>query len=356
MKILHTYCLNYNIGDYALGIGAKNLLRKFLDVDLIAETNLQGTVFNEYYINEVVNKNYDLLVIGGGGIIHGSHWPNGWFWLIEKDLIKTIRIPFIVYGAGYNYFKGEQPIPQRGVDHLKETVKHAAYFSVRNDGSLERLKDQTGILAKEVPDPGFYAGLNIEYPRPTGDNYVLIQLANDKPEYRFNSQEKKNQFILAMRKIIKDLSSKYKVIFAPHVFEDISLSKEVIRNIPNCEVWPFGNFAFDHIDKALAYYKYAEFVIAMRGHAQIIPISFNTPTISLENHDKNRGLMEGFGLIDYNVDILDDDFEFKVSSIINAFQKNKNMLLSSYQQLNHKLMGDSINAFKTIKKAVKSER
>ena len=137
MRILHTYCLNFNIGDYALGIGVKNLLRNYLEVDSIGETNLQGTVFNEYFINEVVNKKYDLLVIGGGGIIHGAHWPNGWFWLIEKDLIKTIKIPFIVYGVGYNYFKDEQGIPPHGIEHLMETHKQATYFSIRNDGSYE---------------------------------------------------------------------------------------------------------------------------------------------------------------------------------------------------------------------------
>ena len=46
MRVLHSYCLNYNIGDYALGIGVKNVLRRFLDVDLIGNTNLQGRVFD----------------------------------------------------------------------------------------------------------------------------------------------------------------------------------------------------------------------------------------------------------------------------------------------------------------------
>lgn len=56
MRVLHAYRLNYNLDDYALGIGMKNLLRYNFDIDYIGETNLQGREFNEYYINEVVVK------------------------------------------------------------------------------------------------------------------------------------------------------------------------------------------------------------------------------------------------------------------------------------------------------------
>jgi polysaccharide pyruvyl transferase WcaK-like protein len=318
MKIMHAYCLNYNIGDYFLGIGLRNLLRKFLKVDLIAVTNLQGTVFDTYFINEVINKKYDLLVIGGGGIIHGAHWPNGWFWLIEKELIKTIKIPFIIYGAGYNYFKGETEIPEKGIIHLKEAIEYSAYFSVRNDGSFERLLTQTGIRAKEVPDPGFFVGLNKCFSKPYEEEYVIIQLANDKSEFRFINEENKIRFVNSMRNIIKELSHKYRIILAPHVFEDYKLCKEVIENIKNCEIWPFSYFAFDNADKALDYYNHAKFVLAMRGHGQIIPLSLCIPTISLENHAKNRGLMDKLGLLSYNVDIIEKDFEYKLSSIISS--------------------------------------
>ena len=199
MKILHSYCLNYNIGDYALGIGVKNLFRNFLPIDFIGETNLQGRYFNEYYINEVVNKRYDLLVIGGGGIIHGCHWPNGWFWLIDKDLIKSIKIPFVIYGVGDNYFQDER-VPNRAKEHLKEAFKYALSFSVRNDGSLERVVNDIGIYPKEVPDPGFFVGLNTEYSRLCGDKYVIIQVANDKVGHRFGSDLSQEHFVLAMKK------------------------------------------------------------------------------------------------------------------------------------------------------------
>ncbi|EPR66323.1 polysaccharide pyruvyl transferase family protein [Cyclobacterium qasimii] len=354
MKILHTYCLNFNIGDYALGIGVKNLLRENLDVELIGETNIQGREFNKFYINEVVNKRYDLLVIGGGGIIHGAHWPNGWFWLIDQDLIKEIKIPFIVYGVGYNYWVEEGGIPQRGIDHLHETIKHAAFFSVRNDGSAKRILDQTGIKAQVIPDPGFHVDINTEYKNFVDEPYVIVQVANDKPEHRFGSLEKQNKFIAEMREVTQYLTRNYKVILAPHVPDDISLSREIIQGIPNAEVWDFGRFAFDHSDEAVGFYKYAEFAIAMRGHGQIVPICFNTPVIALENHPKHRGLMEELELLEYNVKVDSSDFKDVLISKIQLVEAHKSELVKRYEKINTGLRKASRAAFKEIKDKITS--
>lgn len=353
MKIMHTYCLNNNIGDYALGIGMKNILREFLDIDYIAETNLQGQVFNKYFINEVINKKFDLLVIGGGGIIHGSHWPNGWFWLIEQDLIKTIKIPFIVYGAGYNYFSDEGGIPQKGIEHLKETISQATYFSVRNDKSRGRFINQVGVEIPEVPDPGFHVNLNRHFKNNTvGKRFVIIQVANDKPEYRFGSNGNKNQFITNMKSIITQISTKYKVIFVPHVHEDVQLSLEIAKNIKNCDVLPFGQFAFDRSEEIISYYRDAEFVLAMRGHGQIIPIAFNTPVISLENHPKHSGLMEKLGLQDYNVNISKNNFCEEVLSKIDYLESNKERLYMEYKKLNESFSSETTKAFEQIKRLI----
>ena len=352
MRILHSYCLNYNIGDYALGIGVKNLLRHYLDVDLIGNTNLQGRQFDEYYINEVVNKKYDLLVLGGGGIIHGAHWPNGWFWLIDKDLIKTIKIPFIVYAVGNNYWEEEGGIPQRGVEHLKETVKYAKYFAVRNDGSQKRLSDMTGINVPAIPDAGFHVDLNTEYERKVKEPYVLVQIANDKPEKRFQSGGKQENFVAAMREVTQKLAKDYKVIFSPHVLNDVAISNEIVSGIHNAEVWDFGRFAFDHSDEAVGYYKHAEFAIAMRGHGQILPIAFNTPVIALENHPKHRGLMQELGLLDYNVKVDNVDFKADLLKKLELIQSNKLELEKQYQNINQKLNLDSAAAFDQIKKSI----
>lgn len=352
MKVLHSYCLNYNIGDYALGIGVKNLLRNYLDIDLIAETNLQGRVFNEYYIDNVVNKKYDLLVIGGGGIIHGAHWPNGWFWLINEDLIDRIKIPFIVYGAGYNYFKDEGGIPEIGRRHLKKTVEKAAYFSIRNDGSVERFYEQMGFVVPEIPDPGFHINVNKSYGCQETAPFVLVQLANDKPEHRFGSEMAQTSFVNEMREVTKRLSQKYKVIFAPHVFDDVSLSHQVADGINNVAVWDFSKYAFDNCSGCIGFYEKAEFVLAMRGHGQILPIAFNTPVISLENHPKHSGLMSRLHLDDFNVTLSKPGFMDNISTAISLLEGDRGGYINRLKKINETLAIQTEDAFNKIKLAI----
>jgi polysaccharide pyruvyl transferase WcaK-like protein len=349
MRVLHSYCLNYNIGDYALGMGVKNLLRETFDIDLIGETNIQGREFNKYYINEVVNKKYDLLVIGGGGIIHGAHWPNGWFWLIEKDLIKSIKIPFVIYGVGNNYFEDEA-IPERAVAHLQETYKYAKYFSVRNDESYERVVSQVGFKPAEIPDPGFHVGLNKSYEKIIEEPYVIVQLANDKTKQRFKN---KKLFIDGMKFNVAKLAKNYKIIFIPHVLDDVAISNEICDGIDNAEVLKFGNFAFDHADKMIGYYKYAEFVIAMRGHGQIVPIGFNVPVLSLQNHPKHIGLMRKLELEDYNVHVNDSKFSEHLRDGIIRMINNKEELKKKYSVINKRLISESQTAMSDIRSRLK---
>src|SRR5690606_6762282 len=123
-----------------------------------------------------------------------------------------------------------------------------------------RIFKQTGIQADVIPDPGFHIDLNTEYENFVKEPYVLVQIANDKPLSRFGSMEKQQKFISEMREVTAGLAKDYKVIYAPHVIDDVQISKDIVDGIDNAEVWDFGYFAFDHSDKAVGYYKYAEFV------------------------------------------------------------------------------------------------
>src|SRR5690606_4487716 len=99
-------------------------------------------------------------------------------------------------------------------------------------------------------------------------------------------------------------------------------------------------------------YKYAEFVIAMRGHGQILPIGFNTPVIAMENHPKHRGLMEELGLLDYNVKVDDDDFLQKLKEKVELLKSNKSSLILTYEEINKDLDSNSKSAFEKIIKSI----
>jgi len=203
---------------------------------------------------------------------------------------------------------------------LRETARLALLFSVRNDGSYERLKNQTQIDAKVIADPGFWVGRKENFFRPSGisEDYIIIQLANDKPLYRFGSKENYQLFLERMRSFVKDMSFKYHIVLAPHVFDDIALSLDVMQGIDNISVWPFSEFAFDKVEKIFGYYQHAKCVLAMRGHGQILPLSFGVPTIALENHHKHRELMELIGLGRFNIDARDPLLKEKAINLINS--------------------------------------
>ncbi|MBR5167229.1 MAG: polysaccharide pyruvyl transferase family protein [Salinivirgaceae bacterium] len=324
--------MNYNIGDYFLAIGVKNLLRKYFPVDYIADTNLQGQYFNEYYINEVINKKYDLLVIGGGGIIHGYHWPNGWFWLCEKELIKTIQIPFIVYGIGDNYWENEALLPKT-VSHLQETIKYATSFSVRNDGSKERLEPQLGMDICEVPDPGFFVWQNYQscYEYRDYSSKVIVQLANDKAFVRFGDAE--SNLVDSIADVVNNLPEE--VIFLPHVYDDISLYSKIVKKLNRkVEIFNFGGNAFDNIRAFLCQYAQAKYVISMRGHSQIIPFAHNIPVICLSNHPKHSGLMNKMEMSDFVVDVNNELSSKLILDKIRYTVNNYDTIISRLKQQN----------------------
>jgi len=328
MRILHVFCQNHNIGDYLLAYGVRKLLRTYLDVELIASANLQGQVFDEYYIDEVVNKKYDLLVIGGGGILHGAHWPNGWFWLIEKSLISRIKIPFIIFGVGYNYFPGEDGIPERGIVHLRETFEKALHFTVRNDGSKKCLTRDTGIIAQEIPDPGFFMGSPSE-----SKGYVVIQPAMDKSKMRFSNRPQED-VLCDIRNVAINLSEHRKVILASHVYDDIEACRYIFDESKNMEIVDFGKYAFDKSHEYIDLYKHAEFVLSMRGHGLIVPMGMNVPVISLGTHRKNIDLMHNLELSDFIADVNKTTFSADICSVIQNIETNRTKIKEKYNTFN----------------------
>lgn len=148
--------------------------------------------------------------------------------------------------------------------------------------------------------------------------------------------------------VLKKYNDERHVLFIPHVADDISISEEISANVSNSSVLNFSRYAFDRTYAAMNLYKDADFVLAMRGHGQIIPLSFNTPVISLENHHKHRELMEHYGLGEFNVDVTDSNLaENLITKIEDLLQRYDDIKSHSINH-NKELYEDTVKKLTSI--------
>jgi polysaccharide pyruvyl transferase WcaK-like protein len=346
MNVWHFYARYYNFGDHALAVGLRNLFLKYFSKQLIFKTfNVHQEIFDKNLVNRL-NGTADLLLIGGGGLIHGS--KDKWLLQIPDQLIEKIRVPIICYGLGYNVFPGEKGITKSIVRNISLLQKKAVFFSVRNDGSKEKLL-QFGIDAPEVPDPGFFVDCDYNAP-PVKKPYTVIQLANDMKHNRgFNE----DSLVIQITSIIKLLLEKnYSIVLAPHVRADIELADRIRKNFGNSNdifQWDFFDFLRDEkIYRGLSFYKYADFVIAMRGHSQIFSIAMAVPVISLGSHYKNMELLEKLNVPKMYIPVNKNEFAKEIINCVSQIEKDRQEIQRKYMMVTSSLEKQAGDAIRSI--------
>lgn len=328
MDVWHTYARYYNFGDHALGVGMRNIMARYFSNRAIFRTyDCHRTYFGTQLISEM-NRASDLLLVGGGGLIF--QYKGKWLFNMPDAMISAVEAPMIFYGLGYNVFRGEEPAGPEVLGNIKLLQSKAVSFSVRNDGSRERLA-ALGLELPEVPDPGFF--LDGDYTRPKIDGrFVVIQLANDVPQYRGFVAER---LVASMSEVVRHLlDADYTVVLAPHVEADISLSQSVIDAVgpsPRLRMWDwYYHLRDENLLEGLAYYKHASMVIGMRGHSQIIPIGMGTPVISVVNHDKIRGLLDKLEVASLCVEVGADDLAARLIGLVGEVESRREQIVSQY--------------------------
>ena len=329
MNVWHVYARYYNFGDYALGVGVRNIFTKYSRYQCLFKLfDTHTTVFNASRIREL-NDTADMLLVGGGGLIHTCRGRNSWMFQMHTNLVRCLRVPTIFYALGYNVFPGEADVSTAVLDNLRALKEKAVSFSVRNDGSRERLAS-LGIDVPEVPDPGFF--VDGDYARPAVDQpYVVIQLVNDMTKYR---EFDESVLLKGLSETVNYLLERgYTIVLAPHVRKDIELCQKLIEAVQHERFFMWDLFQMlrdEHTLTGLAYYKHASFVIGMRGHAQICAIGMKTPVISILNVKKNLGLLEKLNVPPLAVRGDDLHLNGKLQDLVREVESNRECIRSAY--------------------------
>jgi polysaccharide pyruvyl transferase WcaK-like protein len=366
--IVHIASHTTNIGDGALVKGMQSTLPADLETDIkfidhcITDFLYNKISFDQRYV-DWLNDNADLLLIGGGGFIMGKKRETSGIALpVEIETLKTIKIPIVVYAIGYNLFFGERLQNARALSALIAEIRDlGGLFSVRNDGSKERLQNEIGADAAsslwEVPDPGAFVPIEpMLHPQiDTSRRNIVLQLAGDRlanrigpasAEPRKNSRRPFGLFKKRRKEEAPDVAPVWAAIanacnriganedvnfvIAPHIYDDLSVADDFVSAAR--KVRPPIHFSALRVEVAgvlrgtrhasgyFDLYRQADLVVGMRGHSMIVAVGVGTPSVGIVSHPKVAGFLRECDLENWSADIaaanLEDALVEKIGSLL----------------------------------------
>ena len=334
MRILHLAVYDRNIGDNALNYEIDRHLRFFFPQSEIFHMHILKKVFTSKDLSNL--NSYDFLVVGGGGLFTTFNYAknrnfSGYsnLFRIPNNLLKQITTKVVFYGIGFNNFHGV-PLSKGAIEFLRIVKDKGWIFTVRNDGSRKRLADRLPLnlvnVLSTIPDPGCFYRFKRESRQPI----VAINIAMDLPERRYQN---------STAAVVKSIFSS---------IPDHLSTRVVLHTPPDKKIDPFvlpytkkiGGLYSKNEDLDLAWKPYADvsYVIATRGHGQIIPSANFIPTFAISTHPKVIGFAKHNHLRDYCFhlwnrplvkleSVLRDFFEFPTLYFIQAMMKNETLWL-----------------------------
>jgi len=288
-RLLHVGAWGRNYGDRAIQWAMREAIGS--DVTVTA-FDCQRTQWTTVPQAEAVNRDYDAIVVGGGGLLWDKPELNsvsGWQWQVTPAFLGALRIPVVVWGIGWTAFPttedrtGQHPRFGETVGWL---LRHAAAFTVRNAFTRSRL-DGLGLdtgRVQVVADPALGGPWK---PWTGGSDVLALCWASDKVGWRWTDGARGEA--LALHEIAVAASALgLRIRLAPHI---MGLDERVATTLrlwgargenlestypdlypPSCErvrEW------------ASAAYGDARVVVSMRKHGLLIPAGMGAPVVGL---------------------------------------------------------------------------
>jgi 2-polyprenyl-3-methyl-5-hydroxy-6-metoxy-1,4-benzoquinol methylase/polysaccharide pyruvyl transferase WcaK-like protein len=329
--------------------------------------NCQQTEFTSDLIAEM-NQEAHLLLVGGGGMIF--HRPqdksiSGWQFNIDINLIDKIKVPFVVYGVGFNKFEYDKTdFPPITNKHLIKTVEKATLFSVRNNGTKRELirRGCNGDKIHVIPDSGmFLEAKEVIIPGLKEDKLkVAINWTTDRQDQSFPApwEENKDIFIKnllgLLRYLIKNRNAQ--IFYIGHMGGNFD--RDIIEKLREGlgadlvvieEVLPF--LYPPHPERAkglIGVYKQMDLVLGMRGHSNIVAFGQHVPFIPIGSHRKNRYFIEDIGEPYYIFDVREGRFldKDRMIQIVERLLNERDKYINRHYKVYHekKIIFDNFNS------------
>lgn len=341
MKILHIGVFNRNIGDnIALFNVQRAINEKYSNVEWINYNleKLWGKRNSEDFTIEMINshKNLDYVIVGGGGLLEYAGYSNTsktqYKLPFTKNVLDKVNTPVIFFGVGVNIFRGGIDYNDVAKKHVQDIINHSAGFSVRNDGSYEKLRDWIKLDVNNVdiiPDPGLLYLEELASPVRNKLHKPGVQ-----PAFNHSNGINRHRYLDDCNEnFIREQTKNYTCY--PHTIVDIDkLGKKSIIGSREFKTYKSFGKVLDYVKL----YDEVDHVLAFRGHGQLITIGRNLPGIYLSTQDKVKDFSLLNGFEDYNVDILEEDWRGKLVKKLEDLRTNNNNFLSNWYSIREQMM------------------
>lgn len=324
MKIAQMGFYGTNTGDSAALYNIRRYINgEWTSINMNGEANAYRSVpeLINFFID--INTKYDLLLVGGAGLIEGGVWNNattGWKLPFNKEILEMIAIPIVVFGVGFNFFRGMSKLNNQGKENLNLLIDKAKLFSVRNDGSYEELMEAVNPSKQiyEILDAGGLQEVECKTKDKVKIGCFNPTMNGGKPwtSRNVNAESLVRTILSHEMKAHTHSPKAYCGVYSKLDF--IISQSELIDNLK-------GDF-----QKNIELYNQVDFIIPMHQHGQLFAYGKNIPYISIASMDKMVNQDKKLGLKDYSVDTSLDNWISILDEKIIRLKTDENYLKQWY--------------------------
>jgi len=310
-KLLHVAVhggINQNAGDTLLTVATRQLFDRYLGE---SDWHLHQA-WEPLQADEVNRERYDGIVVGGGGMLlpdqDGAEASvSGWQWNISLPDLEALQAPLIVFGIGYNRFRGQKDFAPVFGPHIRATAEKAAFFGVRNLGSAQALYPYgiAGLSMQPCPTTCLWQlypeiALEAQQHDAYGPRVLGINIAMDRSNLRFPDGLWRAVIVALIQAARHWRAEGWHIKVLCHKPGDMA----IVSPLVNAGITPTVTRLWDVGPRVILHaYTATDVVVGIRGHAQLIPFGLRKRIISLITHDKLGWFLEDVGLASRGVDV-----------------------------------------------------
>jgi len=282
----------FHIGAHGPGNAGDVVIQQTLRQLLQNETKEEIVPINDWFetTDEMIKKynQATAIIVGGGGLFIKDSQPNktsGWRWNISVRNLRKIKVPIIVFGIGYNRFRGQADFDRVFYNHIRLLINKSVFFSTREMHTpLHDFK--WGKKIKYQPCPTVMLSTMRHYlPEP---KKIVFVPALDRPSLRYHDIDK---FHTEMADVLRELSQNgWDVNIAYHISMDKSAEKYFSE-------FKQADLTEMNAEEILSFYESVEAVISLRLHGLIIPFGLGcNKIIPIDTHEKIEDFAKSIGV------------------------------------------------------------